>query len=74
MTAHELARKLLSGPDKPVHYAYPAKDYWRSMIAQEVGGVTEGLVYLNVYHDTTVLVNESEDEVKADTREVIVIR
>jgi hypothetical protein len=42
MTAHALARKLLAGPDAPVHISYPYGDYWRTQAAPQVERVEEG--------------------------------
>lgn len=44
MTAHALARKLLSGPDLPVHQSYNYGDYWNTQAAPEITSVETGIV------------------------------
>lgn len=44
MTAHELARKLLAGPDCPVHKSYPTGNYWWDQAAPLVTSIESGKV------------------------------
>lgn len=44
MTAHQLARQLLAGPDHPVHFQYTYGDYWRTEVAPKAVTVVAGEV------------------------------
>lgn len=60
MTAHELARQLLDGPDLPVHISYNYGDYWRTQVAPAVTEVVEGEVVHSAYHNMDK-VQETDD-------------
>lgn len=63
MTAHELARELLAGPDLPVHQQYCYGDHGRTQVAPEINRVTAGRVKHSEYHQMPrVVAEESEDE------------
>ena len=78
MTAHELARKLLSGPDLPVHISHPSGDWWRTILAPPIENVSDTfdvIVYSN-YHKADILVTDmekAEEDYGADMRSVIVL-
>lgn len=62
MTAHELARKLLAGPDAPVHISYPYGDYWRTQAAPQVSRVEEGEITDNPRIDMPRVVTDDDRE------------
>jgi hypothetical protein len=70
MTAHELARQLLAGPDLPVHHSYPTGDYWRTQGAPEVRKAERGLVKHSDYHQMDTLQDDKDD---GEGRRVVVI-
>lgn len=69
MSAHELARKLLDGPDLPVCLAVPARDYWNTLLAPEVGRLDRSSVNFSAYHGLDVVA-----EPDATAKDVILIR
>ncbi len=62
MTAHELARMLLDGPDLPVHATHSAGDYWHTILAPKVKEVTSGLIVHSTYHNTDKLCDEDGND------------
>lgn len=73
MTSHELAKKLLNGPDLPVHHAYPAGDHWRTTLAPTVDKVEDAKVGHSPYHGSDFLIGEDEDGDTDNERRVIVL-
>ena len=62
MTAHELAQKLLEGPDLPVHLAYNYGDYWKTQVAPQVLDVEQGRVEYSEYHRMDRVVQEEPED------------
>lgn len=61
LTAHQLAKQLLAGPDLPVHHSYSSGDYWRTQLAPAVERVEEKPVKHSGYHNTDQLFDEEKD-------------
>jgi hypothetical protein len=79
MTSHALARKLLAGPDAPVHIAYPYGDFWRSTAAPQVERVEEGRITDSTSLNMPRVVTEDDerragDEDDTNFRTVILIK
>jgi hypothetical protein len=66
MTSHELARKLLAGPDLPVHQSYNQGDYWRTRVAPQITNVREGRVRRSNYRRMDRVVNDDDVEREGD--------
>jgi len=68
MTVRELIEELeQQDPDKEVLFAYPARDYIRSILAGEIKRVEESPVRYTEYHNKHKVINEDEfDEDKGD--------
>lgn len=63
MTVQELINRLEQyDPQTPVHFAYPAGDYWRTTLAREVEGVEEMRIAFSGYHDQFKLVDDEEED------------
>ena len=73
MTAHELAKILLSGPDLPVMYSYNYGDYWRTTVAEAVSSAREDEVVSSMYHGMFKVVEEDESD-EVDAEQVILLR
>ncbi len=78
MTAHELAKKLLAGPDLPVHLAYPAGDYIGTTLAPPVRSISDSfdMIVYSAKFRTDELVTDMEKAEKEhgqDMRSVIVL-
>lgn len=57
---------------QPIHFAYPAGDYWKSEIAAEVHQVYEGNIYFSDYHTKFNTLDENKlDEAERKLREAI---
>jgi hypothetical protein len=64
MSTHELARKLLEGPDLPAHFAYLYGDHWRTTVAPEISAVNDGTVVYSAYHSMDKLIEDEQEHKK----------
>lgn len=64
MTAHQLAKQLLAGPDLPVRLVYPFGDRRNTEVAAEVYDVERGTVRHSTYHnmDRRVTADDKPDD------------
>lgn len=67
LTAHQLAKQLLAGPDLPVHHQYNYGDYGRTQVAPTVDKVEELNVIHSGYHGMDRLIDEEKEEGKGKT-------
>jgi hypothetical protein len=74
MTAHELAKQLLAGPDVEIMFAHPAHDHWRTELASKIDSITEEQVKYTEYHRQDKVVEFEYGEEVEDARTVLVIR
>jgi len=73
MKVIELINLLIKmDPDAEVHYAYPSRDHWRTVLAPKVRKVEEGVVEHNGYHDMDE-VSECGDVAETDEQTEVVI-
>ena len=73
MTAHELARQLLNGPDMDVMFAYPSGDYWRTEVAEAVESVRTKEVTYSEYHQKHEVADDEDSDNDADVYRVVLI-
>lgn len=78
MTAHALARKLLAGPDLPVHQSYNYGDYWKTQAAPEITRVEDGRITDSTSINMPRVFTEDDerrsgDESDTDSRTVILL-
>jgi hypothetical protein len=70
VTAHELARELLAGPDLPVHISYNYGDRQRTTVTPGVSRAEEARVRYSDYHQMDRLCDEPEsDDERAEYEE-----
>lgn len=69
MTAHQLAKRLLAGPDLPVHFSYNYGDRWRTQVAPEAQDVDVGMVRHSAYHDMPMVIDEESEKDEAEEDE-----
>lgn len=63
LTAHDLARKLLAGPDLPVHLSYLYGDYWGTRVAPAVKKAETERITPNGRYDLPVVTGDDGTEV-----------
>jgi hypothetical protein len=73
MTAHELARRLLAGPDLEVKRECDSHDYWRRRLALPVRGADVGEVAWSEYHGADQVLDDGEDD-DGERRAVVLLR
>jgi hypothetical protein len=75
MTAHELAQRLLDGPDLPVHIGYDYGDRTHRTAAPGITEVTEAKVHHSDYIQTDQVFEDAEGdrEVPDDARDAIIL-
>ena len=73
MTAHELARQLLAGPDIDVQFAYNYGDHWKTTVAADVSKVRMKEVVYSDYHLMDRVACDGDFDTDAAVREVMLI-
>jgi len=71
MTVNELISRLQQeDPDAQVHFAYNARDHWRTMLAPKVQHVETMPVVHDAYHNAPAV---SENETDYETENLVVV-
>lgn len=77
MTIKQLLAKLKElgdqyGHDTEVVFAYPAGDYWHTIVAEKIQSIDAGEVEWSAYHRKYEIVDDPEDS-EIETKTVIII-
>lgn len=63
MTVQDLIAQLEQyDPETPVHFAYPAGDYWHTTLAREAQSTEEMRIKYSRYHSQFQLVDDEEED------------
>ncbi len=70
MTAHELAKLLLDGPNLEVAFSHDSGDYWNTTVAESCNGVEQQQLVYSDYH-VKYIVPDSQSELDRADADVI---
>jgi len=74
MTAGEIRAQLSDFPDdKPVMFAYPSGDHWRTVLVGEIESVEPAFVAYTEYHQQFKLLDDESDENGTDEEITVIV-